>query len=120
MKKLREEALVPEHYIVNRYGKKQKVELENFESWFIGFAIKGKNDTSFDAMLTTPVFDSSAHNNLYGRLMTLVEAIIEDKDRQKAVKDLLRKELGSFSDDLHRSLAQVANNGNSSENIYTR
>lgn len=70
-------------------------------------------------MIVDPVFNNSVYNNLYGRVMTLLEATIEPT-RIKAVKDVFSKELQSWSNDVHDSATQLAQGGNSDRNIYTR
>ena len=44
------------------------------------------------------IWDGEVHNYIYGQLMTLVEAIIENPTRQKAVKSLVKKELSKLED----------------------
>ena len=44
------------------------------------------------------IWDGDAHNQLFGQLMTLIEAVIEEPNRQKAIKSLIRKELHQFED----------------------
>jgi hypothetical protein len=66
-----------------------------------------------------PIFNTAITKNLYGRLMTLIEATT-DRDRMKAVKNLFSKELSSWEDDVYRSARELASNGDSSHNLYTR
>ena len=66
-----------------------------------------------------PALTWKVTDNLYGRIMTLLEAVAE-KDRLKAIKDIFGKELKSWEHDVYLSAKEIANNGDSSENIYTR
>ena len=103
--------------IVTKYGEKLEVESKN-GNWPIAVILPEEKDSP--VKYCYPIFDGYAHRNLYGRLMTIIEAVIEDKDRQKAVKDIVSKEIGSFAKDLDHSALEIANGGGSSENIYTR
>lgn len=67
-----------------------------------------------------PLFDGNVHNNLYGRMMTLLEAVIENPIRLKAVKDLMSKELNAWSEEVHSSAVEVGHGGDSNSNVYTR
>lgn len=66
-----------------------------------------------------PILEHSAYNNLYGRLMTLIEATV-DSQKLKAVKDVFSKELQTWFSDVHSSAREIAEGGDSSTNIYTR
>lgn len=66
-----------------------------------------------------PILSESVFGNLYGRILTLVEATT-DASRVKAVKNLYQKELNSWYSDVHTSAREVANHCDSSHNIYTR
>lgn len=73
----------------------------------------------YNEMVVDPIFDHSVTDNLYGRIMTLVEATT-DTNRLKAVKDVFSKELSAWATEVYRSARELANGGDSSENIYTR
>ncbi len=66
-----------------------------------------------------PIFSDAVTNNLYGRVMTLLEATVETS-RLKAVKDIFGKELNAWSGEVYRSAREIANGADSSENVYTR
>lgn len=66
-----------------------------------------------------PIFNWQVNNNLYGRVMTLVEATT-DVSRLKAVKDVFSKELSDWAAEVHRSAREKANGGGSSSNIYDK
>ena len=66
-----------------------------------------------------PVLEHSVYNNLFGRVMTLVEATT-DPAKLKAVKDTFAKELQQWFADVHASAREIAGGGNSGNNIYTR
>lgn len=70
-------------------------------------------------LVVDPVFDHNVTKNLYGRIMTLLEATIENPERLKAVKDVFGKELRSWENDVFRSAREIAEGGNSSTNIYS-
>lgn len=66
-----------------------------------------------------PVFNSSVTRNLFGRIMTLVEATT-DQHKLKAVKDLFARELGDWESEVYSSVREIADGGNSSSNLYVR
>lgn len=71
-----------------------------------------------------PVFNSHVTRNLYGRVMTLVEATCETH-KLKAVKDLFSKELSDWENDVYRSARQLSKVSKGEDfadpsNIYTR
>lgn len=72
-----------------------------------------------DNLVVDPVFNSAIYGNLFGRLMTLVEATT-DAYKLKAVKDLFSKELQTWSNDVYQSAREIASGGDSSTNLYTR
>ena len=78
-----------------------------------------RNEEPLFATVVDPIFNQNVTNNLYGRIMTLVEATC-DAQKLKAVKDLVGKELTSWASDVYRSARELADGGDSSENIYTR
>jgi len=100
--------------IVNMYGRRSEVKMAG------AYPIAIFHEDKMEEMYCYPIFDGHAHNSLYGRLMTIIEAVIEDKDRQKAVKDVVAKELRNFGDELKRSATELANGGDSSNNIYSK
>lgn len=70
-------------------------------------------------VVVDPIFDSNVTRNLYGRVMTLVEATT-DSYKLQAVKDLFGKELRSWETDVYDSAREITNKCDSSNNIYTR
>lgn len=58
-------------------------------------------------LVVDPIFTDGVYNNLYGRLMTLVEATTESY-KLKAVKDLFSKELKHWSSDVFESARDIA------------
>ena len=80
----------------------------------------GQNEPMVDGgLIVDPIYDWRVRNNLYGRVMTLVEATT-DPVRLKAVKDVFDKELRSWSDDVYRSAREKAHGGDSSTNLYNQ
>jgi len=100
--------------VANIYGGNTELKMDS------AYPIAIFHGDKLDRMHCYPIFDGHAHNNLYGRLMTIIEAIIEDEKRQKAVKDIVSKELRSFGDALKESASEVANGGDSGQNIYSK
>ncbi len=80
-----------------------------------------ENELSAEGMVVDPVFTPHVTRNLYGRIMTLVEAT-SDQAKLKAVKDLFSKELMSWENDVYRSARQFAQGHDFIDpaNIYTR
>src|SRR5690606_26705201 len=74
-----------------------------------------------EGMVVDPVFNQHVTRNLYGRIMTLVEAT-SDQHKLKAVKDLFSKELMAWENDVYRSARQLAQGQEFTDpkNIYTR
>jgi hypothetical protein len=72
-----------------------------------------------ESTIIDPILDWNVVNNLYGRIFTLVEATTESY-KMKAVKDLFRKEIGEWHNEVHRSADEIVNGGNSGRNLYTR
>lgn len=85
-----------------------------------------------EGLVVDPVFNSSVTRNLYGRVMTLVEATCETH-KLKAVKDLFSKELREWETDVYDSARELADSavsasngkpgtigGSYTNNIYTR
>lgn len=54
---------------------------------------------------TLPLFTDSAKRNLIGRLLTLMDAIIEDPKRRKSVKDLVVQTIEQFDHDCNNQVA---------------
>jgi len=73
----------------------------------------------YENQVVDPVFTSSIYNNLYGRVMTLVEATT-DPQRLKAVKDVFSKELNSWQSDVYESAKEIVDGNDSSVNLYSR
>ena len=73
----------------------------------------------YDNEVIDPIFSHHISRNLYGRIMTLVEATT-DNNRLKAVKNLFSKELVSWENDVYSSAREIASGGGSSHNLYTR
>lgn len=73
--------------------------------------------TDGEILVCDPVLSSKLVGNLYGRIMTLVEATTEPS-RLKAVKDVFSKELHSWEDEVHKSAFDIAQNKQSSYSIY--
>lgn len=76
-------------------------------------------DIDIEMMAVDPIFNYEITRNLYGRIMTLVEATCESH-KLKAVKDLFGKGLKEWESDVYASARELANGGNSSSNLYTR
>lgn len=71
-----------------------------------------------------PALTDSAYNNLYGRLMTLLEAT-SDRDKLKVIKTLFQRELNDWFDNLEKSVKEIdqrdpeeANHGYYYKNVY--
>lgn len=77
------------------------------------------------SFVVDPIFNSQVTRNLFGRVMTLVEATCE-VHKLKAVKDLFAKELGDWESEVYSCARQIAevNAGDtiarSPSNIYHR
>lgn len=74
---------------------------------------------SIENLVVDPIFDGSVTRNLYGRIMTLLEATFEGQ-RLEAVKTVFGKELTTWANDVYTSAREIAEGGDSSLNIYTR
>lgn len=72
-----------------------------------------------EGKVVDPVFDWHITRNLFGRVMTLVEATT-DMHKLEAVKDLFAKELRNWEEDVYKSARELADGGNSSVNLYTK
>lgn len=68
--------------------------------------------------IVDPIFDSRITRNLFGRIMTLVEATTE-ASRLKAVKDVFSKELRAWETDVYNSAREIAKGESSSSNLYS-
>lgn len=79
-------------------------------------------DTYEEYLVVDPIFNDSVYNNLFGRIMTLVEATTESY-KLKPVRDLFSKELNNWSSYVYSSARQLAtyedNNNIVVDNIYT-
>lgn len=53
-----------------------------------------------------PAMTSNAYNNLYGRIMTLVEATT-DESKIKSVKTLFQRELNDYFESLERNVQEI-------------
>ena len=70
---------------------------------------KTEDDESiFEGYIVDPVFTDKIEKNLYGRIMTLVEATTEPS-RLKAVKDVFGKEIKSWSNEVYREAREISN-----------
>lgn len=78
-----------------------------------------ENENTGEGRVIDPVFNSSITRNLFGRIMTLVEATT-DQHKLKAVKDLFARELGDWESEVYSSAREIADGGNSSSNLYIR
>ena len=67
--------------------------------------------------IVDPLFNGNVTRNLYGRIMTLVEATT-DGSKLKSVKDIFSKELRDWERNVYDSAREIAGGGNSSSNIY--
>lgn len=70
--------------------------------------------------IVDPIFNYSVTNNLYGRVMTLLEATIENPERLKAIKKVFNKEIKAWERDVYADAREIANGHKSSSNIYLR
>lgn len=73
----------------------------------------------FVSQVVDPILTESVFSNLYGRMLTLLEATTE-ASRLKAVKNVFQKEMNQWYSDVHDSAREIVNHGDSSHNIYTR
>lgn len=80
---------------------------------------KYESENSMEGTIVDPIFDFHITRNLFGRVMTLVEATC-DIHKLKAVKDLFAKELSAWESDVYASARELAEGGNSSTNLYTK
>ena len=92
-------------------------------------AVVRQQTEGLEALIVDPVFDHHVTRNLFGRIMTLVEATSEQAKLQ-AVKDLFAKELRGWEEEVYQSARELAVIGIEKEkgiestmrphNIYTR
>jgi len=88
-------------------------------------AQESENGQAKEGMIVDPIFNYNVSGNLYGRIMTLVEATCETH-KLKAVKDLFGKELRDWEDYVYKSARHIAEHGRSDgsrpeeSNIYIR
>lgn len=92
--------------------------------WPIAVAYtRGESDAGGDNkqefLVVDPVLTGSLTRNLYGRVMTLLEATTE-VTRLKAVKDVFSKELQSWEGEVFASAREITKHGNSSTNLYNK
>src|SRR5690606_4950155 len=80
---------------------------------------KYEGEKSAEGTIVDPVFDWHITRNLFGRVMTLVEATT-DMHKLNAVKDLFAKELRNWEEDVYASARELAEGGDSSNNLYTK
>lgn len=64
------------------------------------------DEGNFVGDIVDPVFTDKIARNLYGRIMTLVEATTE-QSRLKAVKDVFSKELRAWESDVFNSAREI-------------
>lgn len=76
-------------------------------SYLQTYSSPGSTDVVGDYLVVDPIFNSAIEKNLYGRIMTLVEATT-DSYKLKAVKDLFSKELKEWSSDIYESARDIA------------
>lgn len=62
----------------------------------------------FENLVVDPIFTDEMGRNLYGRIMTLVEAT-SDPQRLKAVKDVFSKEIQDWQSNIFQNARDVAN-----------
>lgn len=72
-----------------------------------------------DVLVVDPVYTDALGRNLFGRIMTLVEATT-DSYKLKAVKDLFGKEIRDWEHAMFNSAREIAEGGDSSANLYSR
>lgn len=81
--------------------------------------VRDRGEESTEGKIVDPIFTFHVTRNLYGRMMTLIEATT-DSDKLKAVKDVFSKELRAWENDVYQSARDIAeqNSNISSHNIY--
>lgn len=86
---------------------------------------ESEDGTTGEGMIVDPIFNWSVTTNLYGRIMTLVEATCESH-KLKSVKDLFGRELRDWEQFVYSSARELAETGNRdksvprNDNIYLR
>jgi hypothetical protein len=83
-----------------------------------------ESENSIEGDIVDPVFTTPLYNNLFGRVMTLLEATCETH-KLKAVKDLFGKELISWYEDVFQSARELVphegeSNSTPRRNLYTK
>lgn len=74
----------------------------DFQVWPVGIRASYSDGVQVGgAVGSYPVWDGQSHNNLYARVMTLLEATVENPERLKAIKTLFQKELGDFTEQMN-------------------
>lgn len=70
----------------------------------MSYTVQGSTGTE---VIVDPVFTDEISRNLYGRIMTLVEATTEPS-KLKAVKDVFSKELKAWSNDVYEEARELS------------
>lgn len=70
-------------------------------------------------LIVDPIFNHNVTGNLFGRVMTLVEATC-DTHKLKAVKDLFGKELREWESEVYKCARELAEGKNYPGNMYKR
>lgn len=85
-----------------------------------------EDGNSAEGMVVDPIFNWHVTSNLFGRIMTLVEATCETH-KLKSVKDLFGRELRDWEAYVYKSAREIAESGNrdhtvpqNMDNIYLR
>ena len=89
-------------------GYKVEVDAE-YGNWLIPVAVFQETDEQRSSYC---IWEGDAHNHLYGKLMTLVEAIIEEPTRREAIKNLVAKELSEFENWLQGKVSSAGSGDN--------
>lgn len=77
----------------------------------------GAPPESSSIRVVDPVLNIDLVNNLYGRMMTLLEATT-DKERLSSVKSVFGKEIKQWESDVYESAVGIASGDISSRNLY--
>lgn len=80
---------------------------------------ESENGLTGSGTVVDPIFNENVTRNLYGRILTIVEATCE-ANKLKAVKDLFSKEITAWENDVYRSARQIADKSTDPNNIYIR
>lgn len=79
----------------------------------------GENEITSGVTVYFPVVEEKARANLYGRMMTLLEAMTENPEKLEAMKSVFGKEISQWYEDLCRSAEELHKGGDSSSNVYS-